>query len=45
MNGADIVASNDELERFIYGHLEAGTFRKDVLQDWLNTHTAPLSAG
>lgn len=28
-------ARNDELEQFIYGHLEAGTFRKDVLEVWL----------
>ncbi|WP_421760511.1 type II toxin-antitoxin system death-on-curing family toxin [Devosia sp.] len=42
LNGADIAASNDELEAFIYGHLEAGTFRKEVLEVWLNTHTAPF---
>lgn len=41
LNGADISATNDELEVFIYGNLEAGTFRKDVLEDWLNKHTAP----
>lgn len=28
-------ASNEELVRFIYRHLEAGTFRKDVLEVWL----------
>src|SRR6187549_842935 len=27
MNGLDIAAGNDELERFIYSNLEAGTFR------------------
>lgn len=42
LNGADIAASNDELEVFIYGHLEAGTFRKEILEVWLNTHTAPF---
>ncbi len=41
LNGADISATNDELEVYIYGNLEAGTFRKDVLEDWLNKHTAP----
>lgn len=41
-NGVDIAATNDELERFIYGNLEAGTFRKDVLEQWLHSHTAPL---
>src|SRR5690606_14999221 len=41
-NGVDVFASNDELERFIYGNLEAGTFRKDVLEQWLHEHTEPL---
>ncbi len=43
MNSIDVAASNDELERFIYGHLEAGTFRKDVLEEWLHSHTSPLT--
>jgi death-on-curing protein len=42
MNGVDIVSDNDELEKFIYTNLEAGTFRKDVLDAFLRTHTAPL---
>src|SRR5688572_20024740 len=42
MNGVDVAASNDELERFIYGHLEAGTFHKDVLEAWLHQHTGPM---
>lgn len=41
-NGLDVVATNAELERFIYSNLEAGTFRKDVLEQWLRGHTAPL---
>lgn len=45
LNGADVAATNDELEAFIYGHLEAGTFRKDVLEDWLNRHTIPFDPG
>ena len=40
-NGLDILAANDEIETFIYGHLEAGTFRKDVLDPWLRAHTGP----
>lgn len=36
LNGTEIVASNDELERFIYGHL---AFRKDVLENWLRAQT------
>ena len=43
MNGIDVAASNDELEQFIHGHLEAGTFRKDVLEGWLHSHTSPLA--
>ena len=42
MNGLDIVAGNDELERLIYSNLEAGTFRKDVIDAWLREQTAPF---
>jgi len=42
-NGVDVAASNKELELFIYGNLEAGTFRKDVLETWLHEHTSPLT--
>jgi death-on-curing protein len=41
MNGIAIDARNDAMERFIYHHLEAGTFRKDVLETWLHEHTRP----
>lgn len=41
LNGVDIGASNTELEIFIYSNLEAGTFRKDVLERWLHEHTEP----
>lgn len=42
LNGVDIVASNDEIERFIYANLESRSFRKDVLEVWLHENTAPL---
>lgn len=42
LNGADVSASNDEAQAFIYAHLEAGTFSKDILQDWLNRNTVPF---
>lgn len=42
MNGLDISASNDELEHLIYSNLEAGTFRKDVIDAWLRGNTAPF---
>lgn len=42
-NGVDVIAENDEIETFIYAHLEAGTFRKDVLEAWLHEHTAPFT--
>jgi death-on-curing protein len=38
-NGADVSATNDEAEAFIYSHLEAGTFRKDVIEAWLRANT------
>ncbi len=44
LNGADIFATNEVLETFIYSNLEAGTFRKDVLEGWLNRHTEPFEA-
>lgn len=43
LNGADVAASNDEIERFIYGNLEAGTFNKDVVEAWLNARVVPFS--
>jgi death-on-curing protein len=42
MNGLDITSDDRSLEIFIYSNLEAGTFRKDVLERWLHEHTAPL---
>lgn len=42
LNGADVEASNDQVQSFIYANLEAGTFRKDVLEEWLNRHTVPF---
>ncbi len=42
LNGADVSASNPEAEKFIYGNLEAGTFRKNVIEDWLTRHTVPF---
>jgi death on curing protein len=42
LNGADIKASNREAEVFIYSHLEAGTFRKDVIEAWLNGEVVPF---
>ncbi len=35
LNGWTITARNDEIIAFIYHHLEAGTFTKDVLDAWL----------
>ena len=42
LNGLDIVPDNQRIERFIYEHLEAGTFRKDVLDAWLRANTEAL---
>lgn len=41
-NGLDILADNDEIERFIYENLEAGTFQKEVLDAWLRQNVGPL---
>jgi death-on-curing protein len=37
-NGTAVEGDQDELITFIYQHLEAGTFRKPVLEDWLRRH-------
>ncbi|HTN60289.1 MAG TPA: type II toxin-antitoxin system death-on-curing family toxin [Devosia sp.] len=41
-NGFDIPVSNDEIEHFIYANIEAGTFRKDVIHQWLIDHTEAI---
>ena len=38
LNGARLEADPDEVISFIYCHLEAGTFRKSVLEEWLRAH-------
>lgn len=42
LNGLDIAPGNRTIETFIYRHLEAGTFNKDVLDAWLRKNTGPL---
>lgn len=41
MNGVEVTADNDTVESFIYEHLNAGTFRKEVLEEWLGRNTGP----
>lgn len=42
LNGADFAATNDVIETFVLGHLDAGSFNKDVIETWLKVHTQPL---
>ena len=42
-NGYDLITTPDAAIAFIYQNLEGGTFRKDVLDAWLRTNTAPLN--
>jgi death-on-curing protein len=42
-NGVDILPDNDAIAAFIYGHLEAGTFDKAVIDAWLRANTAPFN--
>lgn len=42
-NGVNPTGTEDEWIAFIYSNLEAGTFRKDRLEDWLGSHTEPKS--
>jgi death-on-curing protein len=39
VNGIRITASSIELVEFIYSNLEAGTFNKDTLDEWLRKNT------
>lgn len=41
LNGLQLLADNDVIIAFIYAHLEAGTFTKDVLDVWLRRHVVP----
>lgn len=43
LNGARLEATPDEVIAFIYRHLEAGTFRKPILEEWLRQHIASAS--
>lgn len=39
LDGVRLRAEPDTIIAFIYRHLEAGTFRKPVLDEWLRQHT------
>lgn len=41
LNGHQLQAEQDAVIDFIYGHLQAGTFRKDAVQQWLMENTVP----
>ena len=41
-NGLDIVPNDKTIAKFIYGHLDAGTFDKAVIGAWLRKNTAPF---
>ncbi|MCI5077840.1 type II toxin-antitoxin system death-on-curing family toxin [Oricola sp.] len=41
LNGHQLQAEQDAVINFIYGHLQAGTFRKDAVQQWLMENTVP----
>jgi death-on-curing protein len=44
LNDLAVTATDASIEAFIYHHLEAGTFRKDVLDAWLRANTTPAAA-
>jgi death-on-curing protein len=43
-NGFEPTAHPDAVIAFIYGHLEDGTFRKDILDEWLRQNTGPIAS-
>ncbi|MEO8756186.1 MAG: type II toxin-antitoxin system death-on-curing family toxin [Devosia sp.] len=44
LNGVDPTGTEEEWIAFIYENLEGGSFRKPLIEDWLNRHTAPREA-
>ena len=42
LNGMTITVDQNEAESFIYYNLEAGTFTKDVLDEWLRANSEPV---
>jgi death-on-curing protein len=42
LNGARLEAEPDDVIAFIYRHLEAGTFCKPMLEEWLRAHLVSL---
>lgn len=42
LNGVRIKAQDMEVSEFVLGLLEAGNFRKEVLEDWLHSHIEPI---
>lgn len=44
INGLQVNAGQDDLIKFVYSNLEAGTFTKDVLDAWLRQNTEPRQA-
>jgi death-on-curing protein len=43
-NGAGIDSRQEEAIDFIYRNLEAGTFKKPIIDDWLRTRQVPYEA-
>lgn len=42
-NGVAPTGTEEEWIGFIYGNLDASTFRKPVIEQWLHEHTQPLA--
>jgi death-on-curing protein len=43
-NGTGLNSTEDDVIAFIYRHLEGGTFRMPVLEQWLREHAIPYAA-
>lgn len=41
-NGVGATGTEEDWVEFIYSNLEAGTFRKTTIEDWLSQHTEPI---
>lgn len=42
INGVRPTGAEEDWIKFIYSNLEGGTFRKDVLEAWINEHSEPF---
>jgi len=43
-NGVEPTGTEEQWIRFIFSNLEAGTFRKEIIEAWLHAHTVAMES-